>query len=151
MLIGRPRTNCPTDDELEVLGKELLTWVIENKPLHVSQWYSMEKFISDTAWDMMIEKPIFRPYYERALKIVGLQYLDKTSNVRDSISQRWLRVYFKDLRKEEDETARFNSSLKADESNRVDAQTNENFAAFSDQLAKAQELLKSGFKKAIST
>ena len=45
----------------------------------------------------------FVPYYERAIKMVGMKYLDKTSNVREGISQRWQRVYFKDLRKSEDQ------------------------------------------------
>ena len=56
-------------------------------------------------WQTFIDREDFIPYYETALKIVGLKYVDKTSNVRDSIANRWQRIYFKDLRKREDEDA----------------------------------------------
>ncbi len=119
MTAGRPRTVTPPPEEMIKLGEEMIEWVKKNKPLHLSQWYSIEKFITDKTWECMQVAPEFFPYYERALKLVGQQYLDKRSNVREGISQRWQRVYFKDLRKSEDidaeeEAARKASALKSE-------------------------------------
>lgn len=117
MPAGRPRTVTPPPEEMIQLGEEMIAWVKKNKPLHLSQWYSIEKFITDKVWECMQVAPEFFPYYELALKLVGQQYLDKRSNVRDGISHRWQRVYFKDLKKIEDadaeaEALRRASSLK---------------------------------------
>ena len=110
---GRPRTVTPPPEEMIALGEEMLNWVKINKPLHLSYWYSIEKFFTDRVWDQMQVTPEFAPYYEKALKLVGQQYLDKTSKVREGISQRWQRVYFKDLRKQEDQDAKDEAERKA--------------------------------------
>jgi hypothetical protein len=73
--------------------------------LHLSEWYTIEKGYTYNEWKNFIQKEEFLPYYEQALKIVGLKYVDKNTNVRDGISQRWQRVYFKDLKEQEDEDA----------------------------------------------
>lgn len=110
--MARPRTTCPGDEELEELGKEMVQWVIENNPVHLSRWYSIKKGILYNCWKAMIQKESFLPYYEQALLLIGYQYLLKDSVINPSISQRWQRIYFKDLRDEEDETAKYNASLK---------------------------------------
>src|ERR1700728_2337578 len=103
MPMGRPRTSTPPPDEMIKLGEEMLEYINDNPDiLHLSEWWSIEKFIVQKVWDNMICAPEFSPYYEIALKMIGKKYIDKTSNVRDSISQRWQRVYFKDLRQSED-------------------------------------------------
>lgn len=100
---GRPRTVSLPPDEMIALGEEMIKWLKDNpETLHLSQWYSQVKHLLFSEWDTMSKKPEFVPYYEQALQLVGLQYLDKRSNVRDGISQRWQRVYFKDLRDSED-------------------------------------------------
>lgn len=112
MPAGRPRTISLSPEEMEELGLEMVKWVKENDPLHLSQWYCIEKGYTDKEWDTMHVCPEFFPYYEQALKIVGLKYLDKNSNVRDGIAHRWMRVYFKDFRDREDEKAKFDADLK---------------------------------------
>lgn len=99
----RPRTVSFEPDEMEELGKEMLSWVIENKPMHLSQWYSMTKLFTYNQWKSMQLCQEFHPYYECALQIVGLQYLAKDSPIDPGIKQRWQRVYFKDLKQDEDE------------------------------------------------
>jgi len=111
--MARPRTITPDPEEMIKLGEEMLAWVKKNKPLHLSAWYSIEKFIVSNVWETMKEAPEFLPYYEQAMRIIGMQYLDKTSKVRDSISQRWQRVYFKDLRKSEDQDLTEDAERKA--------------------------------------
>ena len=115
MAAGRPRTVAPPPEELEALGMEMVDWVKANNPLHLSAWYSIEKMFSENVWDTIKRRPEFITYYEIALKIVGQKYLDKTSNVREGISHRWQRVYFKDVKMEEDETEVFKSNLKKEE------------------------------------
>jgi len=100
---GRPRTVSLQPEGMIELGEEMCNWVKEHPDiLHLSQWYSIEKMYTEKQWDAMQQMPEFLPYYERALRMVGIKYLDKTSNIRESAAQRWQRVYFRDLRKQED-------------------------------------------------
>ncbi len=100
---GTPRKTSFPPDEMIELGKEMVEWVKINNPLHLSEWYTIHKMFLYEEWKCFIRMPEFRPYYEQALKLVGLQYLDRDSRIRDGISQRWQRVYFKDLKEEEDD------------------------------------------------
>lgn len=104
MVSGRLRTVSFSADEMIALGKEMVTYVTKHKKtiLHLCEWYTIEKGYTYNEWKTFIQKAEFVPYYEQALKIVGLKYVDKNSNVRDGISQRWQRVYFGDLKEHED-------------------------------------------------
>jgi hypothetical protein len=97
------------------LGKEMVAFVKANNKtiLHLSEWYTIEKGYTYNQWKTFIQRDEFIPYYEQALKIVGLKYVSKNSNVRDSISQRWQRIYFDDLREKEDSDADANELRKA--------------------------------------
>lgn len=112
---GRPRTVSFTEEEMIELGKEMVTFVKANNKtiLHLCEWYTIEKGFIYSEWKTFIQRKEFIPYYEQALKIVGLKYVAKNSNVRDSISQRWQRIYFGDLREGEDADAQANELRKA--------------------------------------
>ena len=99
----RPRSVSLPPTDMIKLGQEMVDWVKSNSPVHLSQWYSLHKRYTEHQWDAMQQLPEFLPYYEQALKLVGLQYLLKGSDVEPSIKQRWLRVYYRDLRKKEDQ------------------------------------------------
>jgi len=124
MTVGRPRTVSFSREEMIELGKEMLKWVEENQEdiLHLSEWYTIEKMFTYNEWKTFIQREEFIPYYEVCLRIVGKKYLDKNSDVRDSISQRWQRVYFKDLKEEENDDKVFESKLKQKE-NEISAET----------------------------
>jgi hypothetical protein len=113
--MARPRVFSFSVEEMIALGKEMIEYVKKNKKtiLHLSEWYTIEKGFTYNEWKNFIQKDEFFPYYEQALKIVGLKYVDKSSNVRDSISQRWQRIYFGDLREGEDADADNNELRKA--------------------------------------
>lgn len=105
MAAGRPRTVSLAPRDMEILGQEMIIWIKLNNPLHISEFYSTYKQILFNTWDTMIKRPEFVPYYEQAMLMIGKQYLDRNSNVREGASQRWQRVYFKDLALEEDTRA----------------------------------------------
>lgn len=115
MVAGAPRTVSFPPEEMIKLGEEMLAFVTKNqkKMLHLSQWYSIEKMFTEKQWETFCDRAEFIPYYEKALKLVGINYLDKNSNVREGISQRWQRVYFKDLKKSEDSDANEDADRKA--------------------------------------
>lgn len=100
---GRPRTTSLPPEEMDKLGQEMIQWVAENDPIHLSQFYSLYKGFTDSQWDAMSRLEQFIPYYEQALKMVGYKYLRKDSEIEPSLKHRWQRVYFKDVRKREDE------------------------------------------------
>lgn len=105
MVAGRFRTTCPSVEEMHVLGNEMVEWVADKKNncLHLTQWWRIHKCITSPVWECMMQAKEFTQYYEQAMSIIGIQYLDKNSRVRDGISQRWQRTYFKDLKKDEDQ------------------------------------------------
>jgi hypothetical protein len=110
---GAPRTVSFSTEEMIKLGEEMLQWLKDNpETLHLSEWYTIHKGFTYNQWKSFIQIQDFLPYYEQAIKIVGIKYLNKDSKVRDGISQRWQRIYFKDLKEEEDETAKYHASLK---------------------------------------
>ncbi len=113
--MARPRSVSFSEDEMIKLGEEMVTYVKANKKtiLHLCEWYTIEKGFTYNEWKTFIMKVEFLPYYEQALKIVGLKYVDKNSNVRDGISQRWQRIYFGDLKECEDKDADANELRKA--------------------------------------
>lgn len=112
---GRPRTVSFDEKQMIALGKEMVAFVKANQKtiLHLCEWYTIEKGYTYSEWKTFIQREEFIPYYEQALKIVGLKYVSKNSNVRDSISQRWQRIYFGDLREREDADAEANELRKA--------------------------------------
>lgn len=112
---GRPRTISFDEKQMIALGKEMVAFVKKNQKtiLHLCEWYTIEKGYTYNEWKTFIQRAEFIPYYEQALKIVGLKYVSKNSNVRDSISQRWQRIYFGDLREGEDADAEANELRKA--------------------------------------
>lgn len=114
-MAGAPRTVSFTEKEMIVMGLEMVDYVKKNKKtiLHLCEWYTIEKGFTYKEWKTFIQKDEFIPYYEQALKIIGLKYVDKNSNVRDKISDRWQRIYFGDLREGEDQDADANELRKA--------------------------------------
>lgn len=111
--MARPRTVSLSPEEMIELGQEMVDFVIAdvNNILHLSEWYTIEKGFTYKEWETLKERIEFVPYYEKAMRLIGKKYLDKTSSVREGISQRWQRIYFKDLKREEDETAKYNAEL----------------------------------------
>lgn len=100
---GRPRTTCPTDEELEALGAEMIEWISKNDCVHVSEWWAIENMILERIWEVMIQKEVFLPYYTKALKMIGRKYLKADTCVEPRIKDRWQRVYYGDLRKQENQ------------------------------------------------
>jgi len=137
---GRPRDVSFSENEMVELGKEMVLWITENQNsvLHLSEWYTIHKMFTYKQWKTFIQRAEFMPYYDAALKIVGKKYLDKDSNVRNGISERWFRVYFGDLREEEDERARMLSDLKKEENKVVSQQAEDGFKAVMSQLSSIQ-------------
>ena len=80
MPAGRPRTTSFSEDEMIELGIEMVDFVRKNKKtiLHLSEWYTIEKGFTYNEWKTFIQKPEFLPYYEQALKIVGLKYVSQS-------------------------------------------------------------------------
>lgn len=141
MPAGRPRTVSLPPDEMIALGKEMIKWVKEKKPIHLSQWYCVEKGYTDKEFETMHVCQEFFPYYEQALKIIGVQYLTKDSPVEPNIKNRWQRVYYKDLKKQEDQDLDDAAirAAKATEGPKVDEELLANFKAYMSQLKEAQD------------
>lgn len=102
MPAGRPRTVSLPPDEMIKLGEDMIQWVKDNDPVHLCEFYCIEKGYTDDEWDTMHVCPEFFPYYVKALKIIGMKYLREDTGIEPRIKDRWLRHYFRDLRKQED-------------------------------------------------
>lgn len=118
IVIGRPRSKAPEDDELEALGRDLVEWASEETDelrCRYAQWYSVKQGISHAHWKAMIKHEIFRLYYEQAQTILSKNYIDGT--IRDSIAHRFLRIYTPEVKEEENELLEFQHKLKLQEAN----------------------------------
>lgn len=144
--VGAPRTVSPPPQDMIKLGQEMIDWVKKNPDaLHLSCWYSIHKGYTDKEWDTMTNRSEFVSYYERALKIIGHKYLDGTVN--PSIAQRWQRIYYKDLRRSEDQDMK--DKIEMESKNKTDIPPltniieleNENMSLRA-QLAKLEERVK---------
>jgi len=135
---GRPRTVSPPPEECIELGEEMVKWVSENSPTHLSEWYSIEKFIPWKMWNAMCELPEFLPYYEKALNIIARNARDGTLD--KSIAQRFLSLYHRDLKQQEREEKAYESSLRQKEIAQASDQEKAKADAIIEQLNVAQEM-----------
>ncbi len=105
MVSGRLRTTTPEDPELIKLGQELVKWATDEKTdelrCRFSQWYSLIKGITHNEWDLMLQKPVFRGYYEKAQTALAQKYVD--GSVKDSIGHRFLRIYSPEVKHQENQ------------------------------------------------
>jgi hypothetical protein len=108
---GAPRTISPPEEEMIILGKEMIKWIEDNDPYHLSEWHCVEKMMSQKEWERISKLPEFVPYYNKALRLISRKYVDGT--VPPPIAQRWLRLYFKDLKDEENEEMRLKAEIDA--------------------------------------
>ena len=133
---GRPRTVSLPPDEMILLGEEMILWVKLNNPFHLSEWYTIEKMFTYKQWDTMSKLPEFLPYYEKAIKMVARNYLN--GNVNASIAQRFLRIYFKDVKDQEDEDAKTASNLKKEEARVISDVESSKLDTFIDMVSSLQ-------------
>lgn len=104
MVAGRPRTTTPPPKEVVKLGQEMVKWFKTEpvrKKYHLNQWWSLEKEMLKSEWDALCQKDEFLAYYERARHIVAQRYID--GSINPSIAQRFLRLYYPELKKDEDD------------------------------------------------
>lgn len=115
MVAGAPRTVSPSHEIVEEWGRELVEWATEKTPkdekrIHLKQWWCLVKSLSKNQWDALCELKEFFPYYEKAQIAIAIRYLDGTIN--PSIAQRFLRLYFPELEKNENDKVKFEVELK---------------------------------------
>jgi hypothetical protein len=108
---GRPRTVSLPPEDMIALGEEMIKWVKLHDPYHLSQWYCGEKSIPFSDWETMRKRFEFVTYYEKAMLLIGAKYIRKDSEIEPSLKHRFLRLYFKDLRHQEDNDAKANALL----------------------------------------
>lgn len=112
MTTGRPRTTTPEDKELIELGKELLAWATEECDelrYHLNQWWCLKNGYTKDHWDLMCDKKSFHPYYERARVALAARYVDGSINA--TIASRFLRLYFPDMMKNENDLVKLKAEL----------------------------------------
>ena len=107
---GRPRTNCPEHDELVELAKDLVEWASQPDSMRFCEWYTSKGFI-ESQWDSFRQKVEFYPYYENARALLGRKYMDGTVN--PSIAHRFLRIYTPEVKRDEEDKARFEAEIAA--------------------------------------
>lgn len=135
---GRPRTVTPQPEEMIKLGEEMVAWVKINKPVHLNQWWLIEKDITKRVWEGMRDAPEFRHYYEKALSIIGNNYIEKDSNVDPRVKDRFLRLYHKDLTSQEDADMDAEALRKKSIAESVDSAKLEQFALWMQQFNQVQ-------------
>lgn len=138
--MARPRSISLSPEEMIALGEEMMNWLKENEHyvLHLSDWYTLHKGFTYNEWKSFIVKDEFYPYYEKALKFVGRKCLDKESKLREATAQRFLRVYYKDVKEEEDAAIKFKSDLDKEVAKVIPSDIKEGQLALMNQLKAMQ-------------
>lgn len=105
MPAGRPPTIMSNEDVIK-LGEELLQWMEDNKKnkdvVHLSQFYSEYKGMCRSDWKSISQRVEFLPYYEKSIEWIGTKILTN-DRVPSSYGNRFLNIYFKDVREMERE------------------------------------------------
>jgi hypothetical protein len=104
---GRPANPGYSNDELIILGNELVDWMekVDARGLevvHLSEWYSGIKGIPRAQWKSIIQRDCFLPYYERAISWIGVKIL-KSKQLPTAYGSRFLGIYFSEIREHERE------------------------------------------------
>ncbi len=110
---GRPRTTTPEKEELIKLGEELVLWATEKtKELryHLNQWWCLEKGFTQNEWDLMCAKKEFKVFIAKARVAISKRYVD--GSINSSIAHRFLRLYFPELKEEENATKKYDAELR---------------------------------------
>lgn len=105
MVAGRPRTVSPSPEECIKLGEDLLKWATEPTKewrCLFQQWYSLKMGIRRKDWKTLIQSPEFLPYYEMAQASLAVKCVNGT--MKDGFGQRYIRLYDRDLKEEENES-----------------------------------------------
>lgn len=130
---GRPRSEITQPENCVRLGEDLVKWATETPPkgekrLHLNQWYSIKMGILRSQWNDLCQLPEFRAYYEKAQAAISIKYLDGTVN--PSIAQRFLPVYFSELKEWEIEKAAIGKRAIEDMSKSITSDLRECFHEF---------------------
>lgn len=115
---GRPSAKVP-DDEVRKLGKELVEWVSkkitsDDPPVHLTEWYAIEKGMLYPDWDILRNRVEFDQYYHTALDLMALA-TQKNRKLETAYGSRFLGVYSKDLRRHEKKIAEEKKASQAQE------------------------------------
>lgn len=135
--LARTRNSEISQQDLEALGKEMVEWVTKKKPLHLSHWYTREKHIIYKDWKNLIQFKEFLPYYEKAISVVAENCLDGT--IDKSIAQRFLRIYFKDIKDDENEKAKYEADLRIEKPASYSQEDIDRAKAILDQITRNQK------------
>ncbi len=114
---GRPRTQTPSDEECAILGQDLVKWAYEEKGILISEWYCLKHGINRKQWKAMKDHPSFLPYYEQAMVPMAKKAIDGT--IEKSFGHRYLRLYDRDIRDDEDDKVKFDAEVRRLSENQV--------------------------------
>lgn len=103
MVAGAPRTVTPSEDEVEVLGKEYIQWLEENpEAIHHTEWYSIYKKMLKTQWEALRQTKQFLPYHEQGRAILASR-MRKAQVVKEGIAHRYLSLLDTELKEHDKE------------------------------------------------
>ena len=135
---GRPPAHF-TDDDAHILGKELLEWMIdednnkESDIVHLSEWYSEVKGIDPRHFEALCRRECFLGYYEKARKWMGKRLM-KNKNLHSSYGNRFLAVYFKELKEHEIEMATIKANTEAQQKDEAADRATKTMIALAEQV-----------------
>jgi len=141
---GRPRTTVPEKEELIKLGQDLVQWATEETDelrCRYCQWYCLKHGFVRKHWDLMLQKPEFRVYYEMAQASLAKRYID--GSINPSIAHRLLPIYLPEVKEEEKEAKKFESDLRKEESSFISKEQEEKHESI---LKKVDDLLSKSSK-----
>jgi hypothetical protein len=146
---GRPPKEGFSNDELIVMGEELLQWMKDCDAdkkcdvVHLSEWYSEIKRIDRDYWkDSVCSRPCFSSYYKAAMDWIGKRTM-KNKNLSTAYGSRFLGIYFKEIRDHEWEQKQkeidYTIAKKNENTTLVSEEINTQFSSLMGQISDLQD------------
>lgn len=125
-----------TDEIIENLGKELVSWAKSSTDSLFLQEFAILKKLDYDEFRGWKDRIVFKPYYDEARYILGMRQVrttNKENGLREGIVHRFMTLYFKDVKEEERANKAFEIELKY----KLESQSR----ASDDQEARHKELM----------
>ncbi len=155
---GRPANSGYEDEDLIILGEEFVAWMkqMDDDPssntVHLSEWWAQIKNISKSQWESIIKRSCFKCYYDKAMKWMGVKLL-KNKNLHPSYGNRFLTIYMKEVKEEEEDIREreyekkrklieYEMKLKSENDQNISANTLNQFTSLMSQISLLQSTSK---------
>lgn len=140
---GRPPEHY-TDEEVVLLGERFIQWMEDqdNDPksdvVHLSEWYSEVIGMAPSQYQNLTRRACFSFYHERACRWMGKRLM-KSKHLQASYGNRFLAIYFGEIKEHEIEMATIKANSQAEQDKEKAESAKQSMKQFADQIVSSSD------------